>query len=456
MAANQHDRDVSMVSDVLELQSILKKVSEGVRIDYFEVASEESMDQLLKFYELITPSPDREQPLQEQLLEASEHIVNFLEGSPKPVMETTYKALNDLMSAIKSRNYFCPSCLAVYNPDKVHEDSYVLSNVNDSLLDICDLGPLGAYGMGGIGDANLKCTATCPKCNDLITLNVVATATPVYDNLDSMSDKMPSVDYFEDAVIKAVLSRDTSNEATDSLMDGFVYYDDYDESLPSVGEYDFTEETLNLWIIVKTRMNNGYCFIGLDMKDGGLVRPILRTATNQCCWRITDPVLDVGQQHCFQVYSRHLKEIPFPHKNNDVLVGYLGSISSEEINIFDLLNAQSFDRVEDVFTGAHIKDGRYVIEGAVCPSAGVYRCIGKNLTLFDIKYRDGNIKKRCKIIEGNATFVLPITALQPYSPTNKDVLVILGLARPFKGYTGQEYTPKRCAILVLGIIPRPN
>ncbi len=47
------------------------------------------MDQLLKFYELITPSPDREQPLQEQLLEASEHIVNFLEGSPKPVMETT-------------------------------------------------------------------------------------------------------------------------------------------------------------------------------------------------------------------------------------------------------------------------------------------------------------------------------------------------------------------------------
>ncbi len=343
----------------------------------------------------------------------------------------------------------------------MHDDSDVLLNVNDSLLDICDLGPVGAYGMGDIGDANLKCTATCSNCNDLITLNVVATATPVYDdNLDSMSDKMPSVDYFEDAVIKAVLPRDTSNEATDSLMDGFVYYDDYDdydESLPSVGEYDLALDEMNLLIIVKTRMNNGYCFIGWDLKNGGLVRPILRTATKKCCWQQTDPVLEVGQQHLFQVYSRNLEEIPFPHKNNDVLVHYLGSISAEEVNIFDLLDAQSCDRVEDLFEGADIKDRRYVVEGEECPSVGIYRCSGKNLTLLNKPDRDGKIKTRGKIEEGNATFVFPITALQPHSPTNdEDVLVILGLGRPFTGSKGYVFTPARCYILVLGIIPRPN
>lgn len=48
------------------------------------------MDQLREFYKLITPKADDEiEPLQEQLQAASEHIVNFLEGSPKPVIETT-------------------------------------------------------------------------------------------------------------------------------------------------------------------------------------------------------------------------------------------------------------------------------------------------------------------------------------------------------------------------------
>ena len=362
----------------------------------------------------------------------------------------------------QSRNYCCPSCLDVYDPEDAYDyvDSFDLIDIHDNLLDICDLGPLGAYGEGSIGDVTTTHFVSCPMCSEQILLNVVVTATPVYDDLDGESDKMPSVNYFHDIEIKYILPRDTPDNKTASLMGVFVfpdYDDDDDHYLPSVGEYDLTEDRLNLVITVKTRMNNGYCFIGWDMTKGELVRPILRTATNQCCWRKTDPVLDVGQQYRFQVYSHHLEEIPFPHKNNDVLVDYLESIAAEEINIFYLLFAKSCKRVEDVFNGADIKDGKYIIEGEKCPSVGIYGCSGKNLTWFQIKSRGGSVKNRCKVVEGNVAFVFPFTALQPYSPTNdEDVLVILGLARPFTGYNGEEYNPARCAILVLGIIPRPH
>lgn len=352
----------------------------------------------------------------------------------------------------QSCNYICPSCLTVHDLEDVYSEDFQFE-VDCYLSNIDDLGPLGAYGEGSIGDVNCPLTRSCKECSELIEINVVVTATPVYTDYDSET-KMPSVEYFEDIEIKAVHSQDTSSIQTGSLME-FFKFNDYDDCLPNIGEYDFTEDQLNLLIIVKTRMNNGYCFIGWDMINGGLVRPILRTATNQCCWLKTDPDLDVGQQHRFKVYSNHLKEIPFPHKSNDVLVSYLESIPAEEMNIFDLLGAESCNRVEDVFNGADIKDGRYVIEGEKCPSVGIYRCSGSKLTVVDLRFSDGNIKKRCKIKEGKTTFFFSITALQPYSPTNKDVLVIMGLARPFPGYNG-EYNPKRCYIIVIGIIPEPN
>lgn len=375
----------------------------------------------------------------------------------------------------QSRNYFCTSCLTVYNPADVDEES---NEIYRYLYSICE----EKYTLGrsecSIGDVNYQLTSYCGECSKPIEIYVVVTATAVFAEpySESESDSETEISHIwnfediDDIEIKEVLPRDTSNFQVGLLMEDLGLYDsddfdfgwndnddwyDYCDDLPSIGEYDFTQDQLNLLIIVKTKMNNGYCFIGWDMISGGLVRPILRTATNQCCWQETDPVLDVGQQHRFQVYSRNLKEIPFPHKSNDVLVHYLESIPAEEITMFDLLGAESCNRVEDVFNGADIKERRYVIEGDMCPSAGIYRCSGKNLSVFDFKFRDGNMKKRCQIIEGEITFLFPITALQPYFPTNEDVLVIIGLARPFPGYNG-EYNPKRCTIIVLGIIPKPN
>lgn len=111
-AAAQRDGDITKVCEVLELQSLMDNLSEDVRVDFLNgtngalVVSEESFVQIDEFYKLITPSADAEEPVKEQQMAASLHIVKFLEGSPDSVVDTTYKALNELVTSIKKCDYF--------------------------------------------------------------------------------------------------------------------------------------------------------------------------------------------------------------------------------------------------------------------------------------------------------------------------------------------------------------
>lgn len=51
--------------------------------------SAENFVQIDEFYKLITPNPDEDRPVKEQQLEASQHIVKFLEASTDAVVGTT-------------------------------------------------------------------------------------------------------------------------------------------------------------------------------------------------------------------------------------------------------------------------------------------------------------------------------------------------------------------------------
>lgn len=110
--AAQREGDISKVCQVLELQSLMDNLSEDVRADFLNgtngavVVSEENFVQIDEFYKLITPNPDDDKPIKEQQLSASQHIVKFLEASSESVVETTYKALNELVASIKKCDYF--------------------------------------------------------------------------------------------------------------------------------------------------------------------------------------------------------------------------------------------------------------------------------------------------------------------------------------------------------------
>ena len=331
----------------------------------------------------------------------------------------------------------------MYEPDDLVENVHYQSDeIFSALLEIEDLGPLGAYGQGTIGEGQLQISVPCDKCSSSIyPVNVVVRAEPVYCDHEN---KMPSIDFFEPIIVRKVLPASEVN-ACFSLMEQFEF--------SPLEEYCPTAEEVELLMIVKTRMNNGYCFIGFDIQSGELVRPILRTASNMCCWRTTDPELQVGKVYRFQVCSRDLKSIPFPHRNNDVQVHYLEEhFPTINLNLFDILVGYSHPRVKDVFMGANIVESRYINEDTNCrPSVGIYRCSGKCVTLNRCIV-GGKIKTRCAVKEGHVTFSFPFTSLVDHCDINdQDLLLILGLARPFKGSKG-EYSPMRCYILVLGII----
>ena len=74
---------------------------------YFQVLTEDNLDQLDKLYQAISPSRDDsgdEYP--QRLSQASEHMVNILEGKDRQVLGTTYKDIKDLLTLINECGYF--------------------------------------------------------------------------------------------------------------------------------------------------------------------------------------------------------------------------------------------------------------------------------------------------------------------------------------------------------------
>ena len=348
--------------------------------------------------------------------------------------------------------YICPNCRTEYDPDDLYE-VVSLDEINNALRNIKDLSPIGAS-LLKIGCAFLKISVRCKNCytSCIHPVNAIVEATPVYDY--HHGDRMPSVIDLKNIKLKRVLPADAKGKACSSSMPVFKSNNCYDDSPPPLKKYKLTSDQLNLLMIVKTKMPNGYCYIGVEIERGDLVRPILRTGTDMCCWAPTDPQLKVGHEYQFKLLSRYIKEIPFPHRKNDVHVQYLKHFSPPNLNLFDILVGHSHRSIEEVFRGGNIIERKYINVDTSCPSVGIYKCSGECVSL-NCSYEAGKTKTRCNVKEGEVTYSFSYTSLaDPYDLfNNEDLLLILGLARPFKGSNG-DFSPMRCYILVLGIIPQ--
>ena len=89
-------------------------------------------------------------------------------------------------------------------------------------------------------------------------------------------------------------------------------------------------------------------------------------------------------------------------------------------------------------------------------AVGIYRCRQTDIRSVYTRLKpDGRQQLRCTVDQGEndgITVDLVITASHINLPCNNEdeVLLILGLGRPFEGTMG--FSPKRCFILVLGFV----
>ena len=145
----------------------------------------------------------------------------------------------------------------------------------------------------------------------------------------------------------------------------------------------------------------------------------------------------------------------FPHKHEDIVVDRCpspGHVQLQEPKLYEMLLPSSTTVVTDIFPPDKIKENRYIEECTNCPSVGILRC-----KVPDIKISKNDSNYRCEIF---SEFNFPVTAqnreslitdLADCAPENS-LLVLLGLARPFAGTEQCNFNPRRCYIMVIGII----
>ena len=214
------------------------------------------------------------------------------------------------------------------------------------------------------------------------------------------------------------------------------------------------KDPLRLLIVAKAKMSDGFCYIGWDMDRHELRRPVLRKGS--CRWfPAKDKNLNIGEKHLFKIRSPKLEGISHPHRANDVFVKYSEPVADscdDVVELYDLLIERSYTTVKEVFGNIERFNGEYFLEHTKCPSVGIYRCKRGHLK---IPYSDRG-ERRCEIIEEELLFSFKITAVDEELPDvdgNEDVLVVLGLTRPYKG-SSHQYTKLRCFIIVVGFVAK--
>ena len=223
-------------------------------------------------------------------------------------------------------------------------------------------------------------------------------------------------------------------------------------------------QSLQLVIAASTFMRNGFeCVIGWSIEDMKLIRPVTNVAGNS--WKLE--TFTVGCQYEFVIVDSNPSDAIYPHKSEDIIVGATPDLMfstdpltgvpfvpvNTESQMYNMLFGSSVESVYSVFAPGVIYEGKYIIEGTECPSVGILQC-----NLGDIMmYKNPFNISRCRIFQ---VFDFPVTAQNRDAllnslnerPANTPVLVLLGLGRPFAGTGDNVYNPRRCYILVIGVI----
>ena len=232
---------------------------------------------------------------------------------------------------------------------------------------------------------------------------------------------------------------------------------------------NLNSQSLQLVIVASTFMRDGFeCVIGWSIENNKLIRPVTNLAGNSWILR----TFTVGCTYQFVIFDSNPSDAIYPHKSEDIIVGATpfllvstvpipGALAvpvNTESQMYNMLFGSSVRLVINVFAPGVIHEGKYIIEGTECPSVGILQCNLGDIMMFKNPFNMS--ATRCRIEISDQVFDFPVTAQNQDAllkslnerPANTPVLVLLGLARPFAGTGVNVYNPRRCYILVIGVI----
>ena len=221
------------------------------------------------------------------------------------------------------------------------------------------------------------------------------------------------------------------------------------------------QKHLQLVVVATTFIkNNRECVIAWSVQERGLTRPITNLVTNSWIFG----TFKVGQVYWFVILDSNPSKAIWPNKSEDTIVqinpvpvSTIGTrpvpVRYTESEMYNMLFGSSVRSVFNVFAPGVIHEGKYIIEGTECPSVGILQSNLRDIMMF-------KNPTRCRIEISDQVFVFPVTAQNQDAllmslkerSANTPVLVLLGLGRPFAGAGVNVYNPRRCYILVIGVI----
>ena len=239
------------------------------------------------------------------------------------------------------------------------------------------------------------------------------------------------------------------------------------ETLASLQLGPQIERCLQLVVVASTLMQNNHeCVIAWSVsKEQRLIRPITNLETNSWVFG----TFKVGQVYWFVILDSNPSNAIWPHKSEDTIVQInpvpVSTVSAPRVPVqytesemYNMLFGSSVKSVFSLFAPGVIHERKYIIEGTECPSVGILQCNLGDIMMFKNPFNMS--ATRCRIEISDQEFVFPVTAQNQDAlltslkerSANTSVLVLLGLARPLAGTDVNVYNPRRCYILVIGVI----
>uniref|UniRef100_A0A674E3Q0 Caprin-1-like n=1 Tax=Salmo trutta TaxID=8032 RepID=A0A674E3Q0_SALTR len=112
----REESEQKRLKTILELQFLLDRLGEdsvrqelrqgAASVDTPSLLSDTELTALDELYKLVGPEPDQNTRFTDQYEEASQHLMDLLEGKDKAVAGTTYKALKDSLDRVLLSGYF--------------------------------------------------------------------------------------------------------------------------------------------------------------------------------------------------------------------------------------------------------------------------------------------------------------------------------------------------------------
>ena len=343
---------------------------------------------------------------------------------------------------------FCDICGVVFCSEEIEKhfkdnEQYVLDVMNEYHEDGDEVGCLSVLSDPICHTVGL--TMECPHCENLIGgITAQVSAYAEWDDYLNEEKKPHFLGFVEIDEVSIIHDSFAIPINIDNLSEG---------------------EKKSLIIICKTRIYNGFCYIGFSPNDRCLFRPIYCKEPGIYFWP-PDKSLTVGALYEFD-QACHVRKTNLPHSNEDLVTKDILEDSYMQENIigklYDILLPLAVRNLTDLFPQEYIgwygNGGAYVYDGTNCPSVGVVMIDELSKLEFIQRQNNQNTFRKCLRItdRNNISFNLPWTSTEPLFEKRKlvennrdrDPLVIIGLARGWDG--NGKWKAKRCTLIALNM-----